>query len=114
MSLARKITKAEDILLELFKARAAAKAEKARFANAVQMRGGWKCRPDPFDDDEDEDGLTCGSVKEACWRKGTGEMCEDCRAIQPFHAAYRKAATKAGAALRRATQEGWKLFQAHH
>ncbi len=108
----RKLPKGDEILLDLFKARSAAKAEKARFAHAVQLRGGWKCVPDLFEDEDEA--VIPGTVKEPCWRKGTGEMCEDCRALQPFHTAYRKAATKAGAALRRATQEGWRLFQSHH
>lgn len=109
----RKLSKAEDILLELFKARAAAKAEKARFAHAVQLRGGWKCRPD-FLNDDDEENPDFDSAKEACWYRPTVAMCDDCRVLQPFYLASRKASAKAGSALRRATQEGWKLFQAHH
>lgn len=113
MAATRNLSEAEQILLDLFKARSTAKAEKARFANAVRIRGGWKCRPD-FMDDADEETESPNDVREPCWHKGTAEMCDDCRALQPYHTAYRKAASKAGAALRRATSKGWNIFQSHH
>lgn len=106
------ITKAEALLLDLFRARAAAKAEKARFTHAVQLRGGWRCRPDYLHDD---DGLNRdGTVKEACWTFPDKPKCPDCRVLGPYHAAYRKAAHRAGVALRKATTEGQRIFFAKH
>lgn len=107
------LTKAEALLLDLFKARAAAKAEKARFAHMVALRGGWRCQPDYHA--EDEIGVTeSGIVKEACWHSPNRPKCADCRVLGPYHARYRKAAAKAGGALRRVTKEGERLFFANH
>jgi len=91
--------KAETLILELFKARSAAKAEKARFADAVARRGGWSCR-----DHEDEDSY------DPCYRNPRKPLCEDCTALQPFWEKSRKANIAAGAALRKVNAEGRRLF----
>lgn len=99
------LTESDRLLAELFKARSAAKAERARFVAAVRARGGWRCVPDIFAEDYDPE-----KSPRKCWRRDDGYQCPDCKIIQPYHTAWKSAQAKAAGALRKAVSAGYRIF----